>query len=152
MQTFLPYASYVRSATILDMRRLGKQRVETLQILNTLLGIKKGWSNHPAVKMWEGYEVSLSFYGVIMCTEWIARGYKDTLCDRFQDTRTRLVDSGEYFLGDPWWLGDVQFHDSHKSNLLRKDPQYYAHFNQWVSPDLPYVWPVGGLSVANQAI
>ncbi|MDQ1681515.1 MAG: hypothetical protein QOH99_56, partial [Frankiaceae bacterium] len=33
MQTFLPYADFGASARVLDDRRLGKQRVETLQIL-----------------------------------------------------------------------------------------------------------------------
>ena len=44
MQTFLPYMSFDDSAAVLDYRRLGKQRVETMQILYTLLGVKVG--NH----------------------------------------------------------------------------------------------------------
>ena len=34
MQTFLPYADFAQSAKVLDMKRLGKQRVEVLQLLN----------------------------------------------------------------------------------------------------------------------
>lgn len=37
MQTFLPYASFAATAAVLDDKRLGKQRVETLQVLQTLL-------------------------------------------------------------------------------------------------------------------
>ena len=33
MQTFLPYSSFTESAKILDWRRLGKQRVEGMQII-----------------------------------------------------------------------------------------------------------------------
>jgi hypothetical protein len=33
VQTFLPYSDYATSARVLDYRRLGKQRVETKQIL-----------------------------------------------------------------------------------------------------------------------
>ncbi|WP_407659745.1 pyrimidine dimer DNA glycosylase/endonuclease V, partial [Kineococcus indalonis] len=33
MQTFLPYPGFARSAAVLDAPRLGKQRVETLQVL-----------------------------------------------------------------------------------------------------------------------
>ena len=33
MQTFLPYPDFARSARCLDNRRLGKQRVESYQIL-----------------------------------------------------------------------------------------------------------------------
>ena len=36
MQTFLPYPDFAKSAACLDNRRLGKQRVECLQILKTL--------------------------------------------------------------------------------------------------------------------
>ena len=36
MQTFLPFPDFVASARSLDRLRLGKQRVETLQILNAL--------------------------------------------------------------------------------------------------------------------
>lgn len=34
------------------------------------------------------------------------------------------------------------FHASHRSNLLRKDPVWYSQFN-WTEPNnLPYVWPI----------
>lgn len=41
MQTFLPYADFSMSAKCLDYRRLGKQRVEAMQILNAIRGEKK---------------------------------------------------------------------------------------------------------------
>lgn len=40
MQTFLPYPNFIGSAKVLDSRRLGKQRVENLQIMQALLGKK----------------------------------------------------------------------------------------------------------------
>lgn len=43
MQTFLPYPSIIKSLRCLDNKRLGKQRVETLQILRALRGITRGW-------------------------------------------------------------------------------------------------------------
>ena len=42
MQTFLPYPSFDASAKVLDYRRLGKQRVEAYQILNTITGKSAG--------------------------------------------------------------------------------------------------------------
>ena len=42
----------------------------------------------------------------------------------------------------PWWMGDPRLHDSHKSNLLRKYPEYYRQFGWDVPEDLPYFWPV----------
>lgn len=40
MQTFLPYSSFKRSAAVLDNKRLGKQRVETLQVMQGLAGMR----------------------------------------------------------------------------------------------------------------
>jgi len=54
MQTFLPQISFKESAECLDNRRLGKQRVEAMQIMKALLLPEYGWKNHPAVKMWKG--------------------------------------------------------------------------------------------------
>lgn len=150
MQTFLPYPDFVVSAEVLDYRRLGKQRVETLQILNTLLGLSSGWSNHPAVKMWRGHEFLLVQYGIVMCDEWIGRGYKDTCRDKIIDLGGSLVvaeassvileraSQGESI---PEWLGNTELHTSHQSNLLRKDWNYYSKYFSGVPADLPYYWP-----------
>lgn len=37
MTTFLPYADFTETAKVLDRARLGKQRVETLQIVQSHL-------------------------------------------------------------------------------------------------------------------
>ena len=52
MQTFLISPYPYETAKILDNRRLGKQRIEALQILNILLGETKStaWKNHPATR------------------------------------------------------------------------------------------------------
>jgi len=82
MQTFMPYGSaYDETAKCLDTKRLGKQRVETYQILKALLGETKGWRNHPATRMWEGYEFQLYVYQTAICAEWSRRGYKDTVLE-----------------------------------------------------------------------
>lgn len=136
MQTFLPYPSFHKSARVLDRARLGKQRVETKQILMALNGESKGWTNHPATRMWKGYESALAAYGAIMCSEWITRGYSDSLSDWF------IVKMDSDPMRYPWWLGDPAFHASHRSNLLRKDRAWYEQWG-WSEPDdLPYVWPV----------
>lgn len=70
VQTFLPYASFRRSARVLDSRRLGKQRVETLQVLRALEIEDYGWKSHPVVRMWRGYTEALVTYGKEMVVEW----------------------------------------------------------------------------------
>ncbi|WP_234470062.1 MSMEG_6728 family protein, partial [Streptomyces sp. MBT70] len=70
MQTFLPDSDFRRSALLLDRRRLGKQRVEALQVLRGLTVPGYGWRRHPAVRMWSGYEEALVRYGLEICRVW----------------------------------------------------------------------------------
>lgn len=143
MQTFVPCViptdpieSFRFSARVLDRQRLGKQRVETFQILNTLNGVSAGWRNHPAVRMWRGYANALAVYGQCMCEEWIARGYKDTCLTRFSHVDRATVTEW------PAWLNNPAFAASHRANLLRKYPEWYGQFGWTDDPSLPYVWPV----------
>jgi hypothetical protein len=41
----------------------------------------------------------------------------------------------------PPWLGDDAFHRSHRSALVRKDPNTYAPLFADASNNLPYIWP-----------
>ncbi len=171
MQTFLPSPDLRESVSFLDNKRLGKQRVETKQILLALgedVGDHKGntsssWANHPATKMWKNNKVALAFYGYLCCREWIARGFKDSLEKQFEEVIKRLTNrtslltqsthiednfiGGDSKIEAPWWLGYDKLHRSHRSNLVRKDPSYYrAYFTE--SGDLPYYWPSEERSVA----
>jgi len=134
MQTFLPYADFEKSAKCLDYRRLGKQRVEAMQIYKIVSGKRTigGWINHPAVNMWRGFSNLLAYYYNDILDEWIKRGYKNNM---------------EYIMcppsiTEPLWMGDKDFHDSHKSNLLRKDPDFYGQYMWNVPNNLDYVWGV----------
>ena len=101
MQTFLPYESFRESAKVLDWRRLGKQRVEGMQIINAIEGKKrkdgkpyKGWINHPATVMWRPYVNALKHYTNIIITEWVDRGYNNNM---------KLYDFNNMI--KPHWLG-----------------------------------------------
>lgn len=131
MQTFLPYADFRESARCLDRSRLGKQRVECKQILNALVN-GGAWRNHPIVKMWDGYAPALAAYGRACCDEWTSRGYADTCAAAFNEF--------PFHITTPPWLGNEDFHESHQSNLLRKDWRYYAAFQWNVDHNLPYRW------------
>ncbi len=142
MQTFLPYPSFSLSAKCLDYRRLGKQRVETKQIWQTLTGQSpgKGWINHPAVLMWKGREDALIWYGEIICEEWIARGYKDSLLPWFQNIKRERV-KVHPSIPMPNWLGDEKFHSSHRQTLLSKNLEWYSQFGWTETPKYEYCWP-----------
>lgn len=128
MNTFLPHPDFRDSARSLDRQRLGKQRVECLQLL------KGQFPNHPCAKMWLGYHDALATYGIEVCLEWRRRGYRDTCLAKIAAFLTNRA------VVYPPWIGQPDFHLSHRSNLVRKDPEHYAgQFN--VEPDLEYVWP-----------
>ena len=141
MNTFLPYPDFVKSAQCLDYKRLGKQRVEAWQIYLALTQKNYGWKNHPIVKMWKGFELALLDYGMVMCEEWINRGYKDTMWERFYEVFDKKwyahKDFSKFY---PKWLGNKKFHSSMRSNLLRKDKKYYSKFGWKEKNNLPYYW------------
>lgn len=147
MQTFLPYFDYGRTAACLDRQRLGKQRVENLQILKAIHDPDYGWQNHPAVNMWRGHPLSLVEYQRKICLAWTSRGYKDTCWEK----TIHLMKSygymdhelnGLYTYSKPSWLLDDRFRESHQSNLVRKNPDHYRQFFPDVPDYIPYVWPV----------
>ena len=158
MQTFLPLPDLMESLKSLDYRRLGKQRVEAMQLIKSMVlqepelleylhsdarrrlslpaewnpsEQKIGWANHPAREMWRGHIGALAIYHDSSIVAWTIRGYKNTM--------PFLSAPGKHEL--PAWFGDEDFHASHRSNLLRKDPLWYDKFG-WTEPtDLEYVWP-----------
>ena len=149
MQTFLPYSDFERSALVLDDKRLGKQRVETIQIVRALTVPGYAWASHPAVLMWKGYEEALGRYGLTCCEVWIERGFGDTCAATItSDLRAAGVDmirsQADLQAADalPPWLDDEAMQTSHQSSLVRKDPDVYGPRFPGVPPDLPYVWPV----------
>lgn len=150
MQTFLPYADFERSARVLDRKRLGKQRVEAIQVIRGLVVPGYGWRHHPAVRMWKGHEEALGRYGLTCCEAWTDLGFGDTCAATIAAdlaaagvttvrSQAALAEAGAL----PSWLGDEAFHRSHRSSLVRKDPDHYRPLFPDVPDDLEYVWPSG---------
>lgn len=124
MQTFLPYDNFALCAEVLDNRRLGKQCMEVNQLLDCLLGFRRGWRNHPVTRMWRGYEIALIQYGFACCNEWEAR------YSRRQDFYDILVSheiacrlGATYEL--PPWLGNEELHEKYRMLLVHKAPEVY---------------------------
>lgn len=134
MQTFLPYSDFKKSAQVLDSKRLGKQRVEALQIHNIVSGNRTtgGWINHPAVKMWLGFPDALANYHNCIIEEWIERGFNNNM---------KMIEFNHDFKL-PSWIDDDRFHSSHKANLLRKNPDFYQKYGWDEDPNKPYFWPI----------
>jgi hypothetical protein len=154
MQTFVPHADFEASARALDAKRLGKQRVEVIQIVRALTVPGYAWSQHPAVLMWKGYEEALGRYGLTMCEVWLELGFGDTCAATIAAdlatfgipeirSEAELAAAGAL----PPWLFDPKVQESHQSALVRKDPEFYRRLFPDVRPDLDYVWPVRSAAV-----
>ena len=145
MQTFLTIAStdYAATARTLDNKRLNKQALEAWQILMNLTKLDpagdyrepRGWSNHPAVKMWRGSEGKLLEYILAMVKEWQDRGYNSTIGDKAIATYERAVQLG--LVGQeadelPKWQSNQDKFEAitktHRQALLVKDYEWYSQF------------------------
>lgn len=157
MQTFVPWGTdFAANAACLDVKRLGKQRVEGYQILRTLLGESAGWARHPATLMWTGYEDILGFYVLTMCKRWTDLGYQDTVADKVKalfldipwrhpnyryNTQAGRIEQFVDLSNDPHWVGhpypiagvhtpswfdNPRIKYSHRSNLVHKFPEHYG--------------------------
>ena len=133
MQTFMPYKSFYHTAQALDNKRLNKQILECYQILKVLSSNDPhaGWRNHPAVKMWKGFEMGLFQYAMVMVEEADKRGIKtENNLRNLNELHARAFEDWGY--GMPFWMDDkkvmARVTTTHKANLYRKDPEYYHEF------------------------
>lgn len=138
MQTFLPYKDFKKTAQVLDDKRLFKQLVEARQLINIITTGKtksgrkyRGFLNHPARFMWEGYPNALKEYANEMLAEIKIRKKVNT------PMRMLRVKQITY----PKWLGNKKFHSAHRSALLKKDLNYYKQFQWKEKPKIDYLWP-----------
>lgn len=132
MITFIVTGDLVLNARLLDSQRLGKQRVEALQILSAIEH-NTGWVHHPMTKAWTPYPMALKYYANCIITEFIRRGGKNTI-PLFKLPRIILF---------PWWLTWDRLHQSHRMMLFRKKPDFYAHQFTLDPTYAPYgyIWP-----------
>jgi len=148
------------SAQMLDRQRLGKQRVEGMQLLNAItrlhIGVPAehvGWSNHPAIKMWRNphgvFMPALIDYTQACIDEWVLRGFKNTISldvyRNFVDThRSRMTAHRPHF-------SDAMY-ESHRCRLAQKKPEHYVDMFTLFDLPLPddwqergYVWEYGSV-------
>jgi hypothetical protein len=142
MQTFMPLATFAESARVLDQKRLGKQRVENMQIMQALL-LGKGYVNHPCTDMWAGYEAALMQYQQAICHEWIdIRGFRDTCLDKTYDLyyeHTPMYLQGRP-VDIPWWVADDWSLTMYRSKLLQKNPEHYRPIFPQDRDDIVFNW------------
>jgi hypothetical protein len=141
VNTFLPYSDFAKTASVLDNKRLGKQRVEAKQIIDIIEKLKPNtaklnpiaWGNHPAVRQWIGYANALKSYYNCIVKEWIARGFVNNM---------KLYKLPKH-ITMPWFVNSLAFTTSHQAALLRKLPTHYEKYftvpKQYLQHT--YLWP-----------
>lgn len=140
MQVFLPYPSFQQSVACLDKSRLGNQIWRECKTL-----LNGGWQHHPVAKMWADYKPALAIYGIRGCFELLRRD--DIDLEKFNDLLEYFNNFvPDKFKGDlprPPFIGNPDFHLSHRLNLLWKDPEWYSQFfDEPVPTSKPdYLWP-----------
>lgn len=150
----------VIAASALQLRRVEEQYVRIPR------GERVPWGNHPAVKMWVGYVRALCHYGLTCMAENLRRTDPSSsvagdlpltlpinirLQDPIRHARfmrlfewARLVEdpSSDFRVFVlPMFVGNEDFHESHRSNLIRKNPTHYRPLWPNVPDNLPYIWP-----------
>jgi hypothetical protein len=147
VQTFVPYPDFAESAAVLDNKRLNKQLLEGRQVYHILTENRThgAWVNHPAVKMWRNYDNALYAYLGAVKHECDMRGISTQKnWEAINQMYHWNWDRGYNVVMPPWW-GDERVHQSHRNNLYRKDPEYYAQFahDQFLSccDRCNYFWP-----------
>lgn len=131
--TFLVVSDFILNAQLLDDQRLAKQRVEGMQILNTILRNADGWKNHPIVRSWYNYPDALKYYVNCIILEFIRRGGNNNI--QLYDVPSVII--------VPWWVHWDRLHQSHRAMLMRKNPFYYNN-KFTVDPEYNsygYIWP-----------
>jgi hypothetical protein len=169
MNTFLPYADFMESAKVIDKKRCWKQVVEAKQIINILetkanLGLAINdyvkaedalskvitWSNHPAVKMWEGYIEALKHYYNIFLSTCLTEHKINTKLEfiscKYSTPEATILHVHQYWTKNekPWWLGNEDFHRAMRSRLIEKDREFYLPLfpNDEGFNGGKYFWPV----------
>lgn len=159
MQTFMVSTDLRECASVLDhyditvIDKNGREKTFT-RLGNQfyregLTLIRGGWPNHPAAKMWKGYEYALGMYLLALAERLADEGHNTPA---FHDQIVEINDimdacDNEDF--PPWW-GDDEIYATHRGTLLYKAPEHYEQFG-WAEAPLPpnpetgkfqYKWPV----------
>ncbi len=133
MNVFAPVPNLKESVCYLDPSRLGNQIYREALVL-----IRGGWPAHPVSKIWTAHKHALAQYCLYGLEELARRGrYYPHWISVYQNYLKEFPDTGL-----PPIIGHEPFHRAMRSNLLRKNYEYYSKFG-WNEPiNLPYIWKI----------
>ena len=131
MQVFLPERDFYAAAAVLDQKRLVKQLLEGRQIMTILVGENKSkaWTNHPAVRMFDGAHSMLFVYLSAIRYEMQVRGYKWQ--NNWFEIERMMREHMQPFTR-PAWMNDEKHVENvvitHRGRLYEKAPELYPQY------------------------
>lgn len=133
--TLMPSIGFHKSLVLIDDARLSKQRQDVLRILRGIMGEEPWHISHAG---WEGYEYTLGVFGMSACSVWQnQRGHRDSIAFQLHE----ILEGVPHDLVQPPWIGDLNFHRSHRSYLVRRMPEFYAEKFPNNPEGMPLLWP-----------
>lgn len=114
---------------VIDRKKYSRNEVILPLMGDTIFSM--GFSHHPIVKIWVGFEDALRSYTNFCIEEWVDRGFSNTM--------KKFTISSKFQL--PWWVYSEPVILAYKSNLIRKDPVFYGNKFPGISNNLLYIWP-----------
>lgn len=127
MNVFITNISPLETAKNLDKRRLFKQIIESIQILDALEGRSEAWRNHPATLQYAEHIDWLKAYSECLLT------YREGFT-----TRANKADKTAQLLTPAFHNED--FFNQMKRRLFTKDPEHYAQWSDLGTSDENWYW------------
>lgn len=145
MIVWMPYTKPGASAQSLTVAHLNEQ-IAAAEGLLRLLREEDLDENHKEwlpTQMWVGFEYSLCIHGLMAANELATVRKKPGNMKSIAYLATigkELEEMPGIDRGSPPWLGDLDVHRSHRSNLIMRHPKYTL---QWkgVPSRMPVLWP-----------
>ena len=145
---WIPFANFRMTTHVLDARTLGRQLFVCADVLETHVQScrRKGHRAETLhALMWRDYPGAIIRMMVCALQEIRLRGYPQPLPDPRTAEGQRLYLVGEEISSRldeiPPWLGSGSLHASHRSRLLREDPEWYMQFDWRELPSGDLEWP-----------
>lgn len=139
MMIWLPFENFEECARSMDSRTLTIQRFDAWRLLHMLQhGVPAGMGQNATLRMWRDYPTWVAAYGMAICLEWEKTSDRPSeLTQLFRDYLDVIDVTEDY----PRWLGDSMLHMSHRSNMIKLDPDRYMKLWPGVIEGMPLMWP-----------
>lgn len=142
MMTWMTRMSFFDTAADLEVDLLATSYYDSVGLFDFLVYQEGDLAeNHPAVRMWQGYHVALGMYAAATASTLVVHGISvglETMKMAGAVEEMRREEEQPFVL--PPWIKDTDVLRSHRSNIVRRWPEY-ADVWPGTPERMPYLWP-----------